>query len=189
MFGALCYPTNDGENLGKLKPKGDIGIFVGYIPAKKAYRIYNRRTRLIMETIHVEFHELKAMASEQFGSGPELQLMTPGTISSRLAQNPPSPTPYSVLSLVPVVAAPRPTDPTDTPLLTSIKQDAPAASNLSTTQETQSLVISEGVEEQLQPAQFDNDPFLDILNSELILQNHHQICNQPTHLLIISANG
>ncbi|GJV07988.1 hypothetical protein Tco_1345644 [Tanacetum coccineum] len=33
---ALCYPTNDGEDLGKLKPKADIGIFVGYAPAKKA---------------------------------------------------------------------------------------------------------------------------------------------------------
>ncbi|GJR98030.1 retrovirus-related pol polyprotein from transposon TNT 1-94 [Tanacetum coccineum] len=33
IFGALCYPTNDGEDLGKLKPKADIGIFVGYAPA------------------------------------------------------------------------------------------------------------------------------------------------------------
>ncbi|GJY43238.1 retrovirus-related pol polyprotein from transposon TNT 1-94 [Tanacetum coccineum] len=82
IFGALCYPTNDAKDLGMLKPKADIGIFVGYAPAKKAYRIYNRRTRMLMETIHVEFDELTAMAFEQFGSGPELQLMTPGIISS-----------------------------------------------------------------------------------------------------------
>ncbi|GJV85663.1 retrovirus-related pol polyprotein from transposon TNT 1-94 [Tanacetum coccineum] len=82
IFGALCYLTNDDEDLGKLKPKADIGIFVGYAPIKKAYRIYNRQTRLIMETIHVEFDELTAMAFEQFGSGPGLQLMTPETISS-----------------------------------------------------------------------------------------------------------
>nr|GFA61833.1 retrovirus-related Pol polyprotein from transposon TNT 1-94 [Tanacetum cinerariifolium] len=37
VFGALCYPTNDGEDLSKLKPKADIGIFVGYAPAKKAF--------------------------------------------------------------------------------------------------------------------------------------------------------
>ncbi|GJW90400.1 retrovirus-related pol polyprotein from transposon TNT 1-94 [Tanacetum coccineum] len=49
---------------------------------------------MIMETIHVEFEELTAMASEHFGSGPELQLMTPGSISSRLVQNPSSSTPY-----------------------------------------------------------------------------------------------
>ncbi|GJZ11006.1 retrovirus-related pol polyprotein from transposon TNT 1-94 [Tanacetum coccineum] len=72
VFGALCYPTNDYEDLGKLKPKADTGIFVGYALTKKACRIYNRRTRLIMETIHVEFDELTAMAFEQFGSGLEL---------------------------------------------------------------------------------------------------------------------
>nr|GEX94196.1 integrase, catalytic region, zinc finger, CCHC-type, peptidase aspartic, catalytic [Tanacetum cinerariifolium] len=64
VFGALCYPTNDSDNLGKLQPKVDIGIFIGYAPAKKAFRIYNRRTRQIVETIHVEFDELTAMASE-----------------------------------------------------------------------------------------------------------------------------
>ncbi|GJZ88205.1 retrovirus-related pol polyprotein from transposon TNT 1-94 [Tanacetum coccineum] len=37
VFGALCYPTNDSEDLGKLKPKADIGIFVSYAPAKKAF--------------------------------------------------------------------------------------------------------------------------------------------------------
>ncbi|GKB26845.1 retrovirus-related pol polyprotein from transposon TNT 1-94 [Tanacetum coccineum] len=36
VFGSLCYPTNDREDLGKLKPKADIGIFVGYASAKKA---------------------------------------------------------------------------------------------------------------------------------------------------------
>ncbi|GKE38533.1 retrovirus-related pol polyprotein from transposon TNT 1-94, partial [Tanacetum coccineum] len=81
------------EDLAKLKPKADIGIFIGYAPAKKAYRIYNRRTRLIMETIHVNINELTAMASEQFGLGPTLHEMTPGTISSGLVQNPRSLTP------------------------------------------------------------------------------------------------
>ncbi|GKD49223.1 retrovirus-related pol polyprotein from transposon TNT 1-94 [Tanacetum coccineum] len=61
VFGALCYPTNDSENLGKLQPKADIGIFIGYAPTKKAFRIYNRRTRRIIETIHVDFDELTAM--------------------------------------------------------------------------------------------------------------------------------
>nr|GFB52900.1 retrovirus-related Pol polyprotein from transposon TNT 1-94 [Tanacetum cinerariifolium] len=38
VFGALCYPTNDSENVGKLQPKADIGIFIGYAPTKKAFR-------------------------------------------------------------------------------------------------------------------------------------------------------
>nr|GEV52654.1 retrovirus-related Pol polyprotein from transposon TNT 1-94 [Tanacetum cinerariifolium] len=74
------------ENLGKLQPKADIGIFIGYAPTKKAFRVYNRRTRRIVETIHVDFDELTAMASEQPSSRPTLNEMTPRTISSRLVQ-------------------------------------------------------------------------------------------------------
>ncbi|GKB39360.1 putative ribonuclease H-like domain-containing protein, partial [Tanacetum coccineum] len=94
VFGALCYPTNDSENLGKLQPKADIGIFIGYAPTKKAFRIYNQRTRRIIETIHVGFDELTAMASEHSSSGPALHEMTPATISSRLVPNPPPSTPF-----------------------------------------------------------------------------------------------
>nr|GFC33363.1 integrase, catalytic region, zinc finger, CCHC-type, peptidase aspartic, catalytic [Tanacetum cinerariifolium] len=64
VFGALCYPTNDSENLGKLQLKADIRIFIGYAPTKKAFWIYNRHTRRIVETIHVDFDELTAMDSE-----------------------------------------------------------------------------------------------------------------------------
>ncbi|GJT95608.1 retrovirus-related pol polyprotein from transposon TNT 1-94 [Tanacetum coccineum] len=35
VFGALCYPTNDSKDLGKLQPTADIEIFVGYAPSKK----------------------------------------------------------------------------------------------------------------------------------------------------------
>ncbi|GJV16219.1 retrovirus-related pol polyprotein from transposon TNT 1-94 [Tanacetum coccineum] len=89
VFGALCYPTNDSKNLGKLQPKADIDILIGYAPSKKAFRIYNRRTRRIIETIHVDFDELTAMASEHSSSGPALHEMTPATISSGLVPNPP----------------------------------------------------------------------------------------------------
>nr|GFB67792.1 hypothetical protein [Tanacetum cinerariifolium] len=74
------------ENVGKLQPKADIGIFIGYAPSKKAFRIYNRRTRRIVETIHVDFDELTAIASEQNSSGPALNEMTPGKNSSGLVQ-------------------------------------------------------------------------------------------------------
>ncbi|GJZ43807.1 putative ribonuclease H-like domain-containing protein, partial [Tanacetum coccineum] len=95
VFGALCYPTNDSENLGKLQPKADISIFIGYAPTKKAFRIYNRRTRRIIETILVDFDELTAIASEHSSSGPVLYEMTPVTISSGLVPNPPPSTPIT----------------------------------------------------------------------------------------------
>nr|GEV41232.1 hypothetical protein [Tanacetum cinerariifolium] len=89
VFGALCYPTNDSENLGKLQLKADIGIFISYAPTKKAFWIYNRHTRRIIETIHVDFDELTTMASEHSSSEPVLHEMTPAIISSGLVPNHP----------------------------------------------------------------------------------------------------
>ncbi|GKE69572.1 retrovirus-related pol polyprotein from transposon TNT 1-94, partial [Tanacetum coccineum] len=64
VFGSLSYPTNNRDNLRKMKPKADIRIFIGYSETSRGFRIYNRRTKKIMETIHVKFDELTAMASE-----------------------------------------------------------------------------------------------------------------------------
>ncbi|GKD04731.1 hypothetical protein Tco_1179705, partial [Tanacetum coccineum] len=90
------YPTNDSEDLGKLQPTADIGIFVGYAPNRKGYRIYNKRTRQIMETIHIMFDELtEQMAPVQFSSGPAPILLTPGPISSGLVPNPAPAIPYA----------------------------------------------------------------------------------------------
>ncbi|GJT31994.1 putative ribonuclease H-like domain-containing protein [Tanacetum coccineum] len=94
VFGALCYLTTNSENLGKLQPKADIGLFIGYAPTKKAFQIYNRCTKRIIETIHVDFDELTAMASEHSNLKPTLHEMTPITISSGLVPNTPPSTPY-----------------------------------------------------------------------------------------------
>nr|GEU79524.1 retrovirus-related Pol polyprotein from transposon TNT 1-94 [Tanacetum cinerariifolium] len=57
VFGALCYPTNDSEDLGKLKPKADIGIFVGYVPSyKKALT-----ESCWIESIQEELNEFKRL--------------------------------------------------------------------------------------------------------------------------------
>nr|GFA84768.1 hypothetical protein [Tanacetum cinerariifolium] len=45
VFRCRCYLLNDYEDVGKLKPKGDIGVFVGYSKESAAFRIYNKRTR------------------------------------------------------------------------------------------------------------------------------------------------
>ncbi|GJX06768.1 hypothetical protein Tco_0194700 [Tanacetum coccineum] len=88
--------------------------------------------------------------------------------------------PPSVVSPVRVTAAPRPADQTGLPSSTFIDQSAPSASSSSTIQATQSPVTSKGVEEQVQPAQLVDDPFLDILTSEPI--SHESSSNvQPTN--------
>nr|GEV19849.1 hypothetical protein [Tanacetum cinerariifolium] len=84
VFGALCYPKNDREDISKLGAKGDIGFFIGYYANSVAYRVYNQRTKKIMETMNVTFDELLVMAFKQNSSRPGLQSMTSGQISSEL---------------------------------------------------------------------------------------------------------
>ncbi|GKE82410.1 putative ribonuclease H-like domain-containing protein, partial [Tanacetum coccineum] len=197
VFGALCYPTNDIEDRGKLKAKDDIGIFVGYAPAKKAFRIYNKRTRMIIETIHADFDELTSMDFEQFSSGPRPRLLTPGTISSGLMPDIPSSTTYylnpppSVDLQVSAVIAPEPTVSTDTPSSTIIDQDSPSTSTSQTHPETPSLVIPLDVEEadhDIEVAHIDNNPSVEFpipepnseeSSTQVVIPNHVHSINQP----------
>ncbi|GJR34978.1 putative ribonuclease H-like domain-containing protein [Tanacetum coccineum] len=153
VFGALCYPTNDSKNLGKLQPKANIGIFIGYTPTKKAFQIYNRRTRQIIETFHVDFDELTAMASKHSSLEPALHEITPATISPKV-----------IAPIVKAVAL-EPAASTGSPSSTTIDQDAPSASNSQTSPETQSPVISNDIEEEnhdLDVAHMNNYPFFGI---------------------------
>ncbi|GKD61468.1 hypothetical protein Tco_1298977 [Tanacetum coccineum] len=135
-----------------------------------------------METIHVTFDELTAMASEQFSSGPGLQSMTPATSSSGLMPNPipqqpcnPSTRndwdrlfqpmfdeyfnpPPSAISSVQVAATPRAVDIADSPMSTSIDQDAQSTSIPLTKEHEQSPIISQGVEESQKIPHFHDDP-------------------------------
>nr|GFA38904.1 retrovirus-related Pol polyprotein from transposon TNT 1-94 [Tanacetum cinerariifolium] len=72
VFGCRCYLLNDYEDVGKLKEKGDIGVFVGYSKEFAAFRIYNKRTRKIHESVNVNFDEISEMASKQFSLEPGL---------------------------------------------------------------------------------------------------------------------
>nr|GEZ74979.1 hypothetical protein [Tanacetum cinerariifolium] len=156
VFGALCYPTNNSENLGK-------------------------RTRRIIETIHVDFDELTAMASEHRSSGPALHEMTHAIISSGLVQKSSSSTPFvppsrndwdllfqpmfdellnpppSVVHQAPEVIAPIgdviplvQDDSTGSPSSTTVGQDAPSAMETKTYKDalTQSCWI-EAMQEEL----------------------------------------
>ncbi|GKE65846.1 retrovirus-related pol polyprotein from transposon TNT 1-94 [Tanacetum coccineum] len=127
VFGALCYPTNDSENLGKSQPKANI-----------------------------DFDELTAMASKHSSLGPTLHEMTPATISSGLVPNPPPSTPFippsrsdwdllfqplfdelltpppsvdhpapEVIALTADVVAPEPAASTGSPYSTTVDHDAP----------------------------------------------------------------
>ncbi|GJT41495.1 retrovirus-related pol polyprotein from transposon TNT 1-94 [Tanacetum coccineum] len=132
VFGALCYPTNDFEDVGKLQPKADIGIFISYSPSKK-------------------------MAYEQHGLGPDLQGLTSGHISLGLVlnQNP------SVAS-TPIFVVTLPTPDTaraSSSSSTSIDKDAPSPSTSLNNEATSSPLNSTNVEQNKEVAEFDSDTF------------------------------
>ncbi|GKA03870.1 hypothetical protein Tco_0676651 [Tanacetum coccineum] len=196
VFGALCYPTNDGEDLESIPN----------LQQKDANDI---------ETIHVNFDELTTMAFEQFSLGPRPKLLTPGTINSGLMPNIPSSTPYVLPTKndweilfqpmfdeylnpppcvdlqVPTIIAPEPAVSTDTPSSTTINQDAPSTSTSQTTPETPSLVIPLGVEEadhDIKVAHMDNNPYVDFQiskpsseesSTQVVIPNNVHSINQP----------
>nr|GFA76654.1 hypothetical protein [Tanacetum cinerariifolium] len=190
-FGAINHLARQGLVRGKLQPKADIGIFIGYAPTKKAFLIYNRRTRRIVETIHVDFDELTAMASEQSSSGPALNEMTPATISSGFVVDPQAP---KVIALIADVIPPVQTESIGLPSSTIVDQDAPSPSKSQTTPETQSFVIPQDVEEDIhdiEVAHMGNDPLFSVpipevtfaqssstVSPHTIVQSEHQI---PQH--------
>nr|GEV92706.1 retrovirus-related Pol polyprotein from transposon TNT 1-94 [Tanacetum cinerariifolium] len=150
VFGSLCYPTNNSDNLGKLQPKVNIEIF-------------NRRSRRIVETIHVDFDKLTSMASEHRILGPALHKMTPVIISSGLVQKSSFSTPF-------VPPSRNDYDSTGSPSSTTVDQDAPSASKSHTTTEIQSTVISPEVEEDnldIEVAHMGNDPLLGVPITEV----------------------
>ena len=57
-FGCKCFVLNNGkDNLGKFDAKSDEGIFLGYSTNSKAYRVFNKRTLVVEDLIHVIFDE------------------------------------------------------------------------------------------------------------------------------------
>ncbi|GKC69498.1 retrovirus-related pol polyprotein from transposon TNT 1-94, partial [Tanacetum coccineum] len=84
IFGCICYITRDGENLDKMKEKGDLCVMVGYSIQSTGYRVYNKRTRLIVESIHIKFDEIKEMMSDHNSSdlAPQRQEMSVENVSS-----------------------------------------------------------------------------------------------------------
>ncbi|GJT23626.1 retrovirus-related pol polyprotein from transposon TNT 1-94 [Tanacetum coccineum] len=69
-----------------MKEKGDPCVMVGYSTQSKGYRVYNKRTRLIVESIHIKFDEIKEMMSDHNSSdlAPQRQEMSVENVSSGL---------------------------------------------------------------------------------------------------------
>nr|GEW88991.1 retrovirus-related Pol polyprotein from transposon TNT 1-94 [Tanacetum cinerariifolium] len=66
-FGCLVTILNTLDPLSKFDGKADEGSLVGYSVSSKAFRVFNSRTRIIQETLHINFLENKPNVT---GSGP-----------------------------------------------------------------------------------------------------------------------
>ncbi|GJT22942.1 retrovirus-related pol polyprotein from transposon TNT 1-94 [Tanacetum coccineum] len=203
VFGALCYPANDNEDLGKLQPTADIGVFVGYAPSRKGYRIYNKRTRKIMETIHVQFDGLsEPMAPMQHLMYPptdkELAILFQLMFDEYL-EPPRVKRPVSPALAVPVLA-----NSACTPSYTTIDQDAPSPSHSPSSSTLQSPSSHQGVAagstiiQDNHFAPFDNNPFVNVFapkpSSEASSGDIHEfdrlqvweLVPQPDYVMIIA---
>ncbi|GKE52617.1 putative ribonuclease H-like domain-containing protein [Tanacetum coccineum] len=56
-FGCLVTILNTRDHLGKFDGKADEGYFVGYSVVSKAMRVFNKRTRIVEETLNIRFLE------------------------------------------------------------------------------------------------------------------------------------
>ena len=66
VFGCKCFILNNGkDNLGKFDSKSDDGIFLGYLQHGHAYHVYNKRTMLVEESVHVNFDETNQVMQER----------------------------------------------------------------------------------------------------------------------------
>nr|GEV02583.1 hypothetical protein [Tanacetum cinerariifolium] len=140
VFGALCYPTNDSENLGKLQPKADIAM------ASK------------QSSSGLALHEM-THATISSGLVPKPTSLTP--------VDHPAP---EVIALIAEVVASEPAESTGSPSSTTVDQDTPSPSKSQTTPETQPPVTPNNVEEDnhdIEITHMVNDSFFVMLIPEI----------------------
>ena len=65
IFESTCFILKDRENVGKFDSQNDEGIFLGYSSTSKAYRVYNKRTMKVTETVNVVIDESLDSDSEK----------------------------------------------------------------------------------------------------------------------------
>ncbi|GJZ10510.1 retrovirus-related pol polyprotein from transposon TNT 1-94 [Tanacetum coccineum] len=137
FIGALCYPINDSEDLGKLQPTGDIGIFVGYAPSRKGPAPTFMTPGQISSGLVP--NPVPASPYVPFPINKELEILFQPMFDEYLepprVERPVSPAP----------AVPVPFSSAGTPSSTTIDQDAPSPSHSPSSSALQSPSIHQGV--------------------------------------------
>ena len=66
IFGSTFFILKDRENVGNFDSRSIKEIFLRYTSTSKAYRVYNKRTMKVMETVNVVIDESSDSGSEKF---------------------------------------------------------------------------------------------------------------------------
>ena len=102
IFGRTCFILKDRENVGKFDTRSDERIFLGYSSTSKAYRVYNKRTMKVMETVNVVIDESSDSSSEKGIKEltKEIIPLEPRVVQEILEQEPASPSTPGTPSVV-----------------------------------------------------------------------------------------
>ena len=66
IFGCRCFILNNGkERLEKFDAKFDEAIFLDYFSSSKIFRVFNKKTLVVEESIHVIFYETNDLPSKK----------------------------------------------------------------------------------------------------------------------------
>lgn len=79
VFGCRCFILNDKDYLGKFDSKSDEGMFLGYSESSMAYRIFNKRSCAVVESVNVVFDDLTVSNKGNRKSDSDSETETPGS--------------------------------------------------------------------------------------------------------------
>ena len=74
VFCCRCFILNDREDRGNLSAKADEVVFIGYSKTSVAYRVFNKRTKIVNENVNVSFDENAKMVSEYVNASQKMLL-------------------------------------------------------------------------------------------------------------------
>ena len=77
IFGSTYFILKDRENVGKFDSRSDEGIFLGYSSTSKAYRVSNKRTKKVMETMNFVIDETSESGSEKISEEIPKEILPP----------------------------------------------------------------------------------------------------------------
>ena len=101
IFGSTCFILKDRENVGKFDSRNDEGIFLRYSSTSKAYQVYNKRTKKVMETVNVVIDKVSKSGFEKISEEipKEILLPKPKGVREIVDQEPSSPSTPSVVEV------------------------------------------------------------------------------------------